>query len=116
MNKTIASSIVIAFAVLAGGQAMAANIDPTTGVNIDNLRAAMSARSDVTRAQVKAAAIADRAAHQNDVVDVTTGTSISELRKTMAQPVVKTRQQVRAEGVEARRVASAPSPLVGLVL
>jgi phosphotransferase system IIB component len=116
MNKTYAASIAIAFASLAAGQAMAANIDPTTGVNFDALRAAMNTPSSVTREQVKADLFAYRAAHKNDAVDVSLGTNITELRKSMAQPVVKTRQQVRAEAIATLRVSSAPSPLVGLVL
>lgn len=107
MNKTSVASIAIAFASLAAGQAMAANIDPTTGVNIDALRAAMSTPSTVTRAQVKAELIADRAAHKSDVVETITGTNIGELRNTMTQPSVKTRAQVREEGVQARLNAPA---------
>lgn len=107
MNKTYAASIAIAFASLAAGQAMAANIDPTTGVNFDALRAAMNTHSSVTRDQVKADLFAYRAAHKNDVIESTTGMNIAELRSAMAQPVVKSREQVRAEAVQARRAAPA---------
>lgn len=107
MNKTYAASIAIAFASLTAGQAMAANIDPTTGVNYDALRAAMNTPSSVTRDQVKADLFAYRAAHKNDVVEPTSGINIAELRSAMAQPVVKTRAQVREEGVQARKNAPA---------
>ena len=103
MKKTYAASIAIAFASLAAGQAMAANIDPTSAVYYSNLRETMNAPSTVTREQVKAELLAYRAAHKDDVIDTTTGVNLTALRATMAQPIVKTREQVRAEAVEARR-------------
>lgn len=116
MNKTSVASIAIAFASLAAGQAMAANIDPTTGVNIDALRAAMQSTSTVTRAQVRADMVADRAAHKPDVVDSTTGFNITALRNQMSQPIVKTRAQVREEFVQARLQAPARTSMEILFL
>lgn len=107
MTKTSVASIAIALASLAGGQAMAANIDATTGVDLDAVRAAMQTPSTMTRAQVKAGVIAANAAHKADVVDSTTGLNITELRNQMSQPIVKTRAQVREEAVQARKNAPA---------
>lgn len=83
MKKTYATSIVIALAALSAGQAMAGVkpagtdiIDPTTGVNITQLRADFNSKSGVTREQVQAELAAYQAEHRNDVVDPTTGFQI----------------------------------------
>jgi hypothetical protein len=105
MKKTYATSIVIALASLAAGQAMAStgHIDPTTGVNFTALREAMNTPSSVTREQVKAELLADRTAHKTDFVDATTGVNFTALRTAMNTPSAVTREQVRAELAQARR-------------
>ena len=104
MKKTYATSIVIALAALSAGQAMAGVkpagtdiIDPTTGVNITQLRADFNSKSGVTREQVQAELLADRAANKADVIDPTTGMNLSELRNLRSQTNGKSRAQVQAE-------------------
>ncbi|MGQ0708868.1 MAG: hypothetical protein ACT4NV_03885 [Rhodoferax sp.] len=116
MTKTFASSIVIALASLAAGQAMAANIEPTTGVDSDALRVAMSTPSTVTRDQLKSDLLAHRAAHKGDVVDSITGVNWADLRKQMGQTAGKSREQVREEVVQARRTPVARAYWEGIVL
>ena len=104
MKKTYATSIVLALAALSAGQAMAGVkpagtdvIDPSTGVNITQLRANFNNQSGVTREQVQAELFAYRAAHQADVNDPTTGMNLGELRALRSQTGGKTRAQVQAE-------------------
>jgi len=130
MKNTYATSIVIALAALAGGQAMAASdyarsssvtreqvraeaiasreahkndfIDTLTGVNLTTLRASMHAPSSVTREQVKADAIASREAHKNDFIDTLTGVNLTTLHASMHAPSSVTREQVKAEAIAFR--------------
>ena len=94
MTKTFATSIVIALASLAAGQAMATTV---MGIDYEALRADMNTPSTVTREQVKAEFLADRAAHKNDVIEPTTGVNLTELNKQTSPTEGKTREQVKAE-------------------
>lgn len=107
MKKTIASSLVIAFAALAAGQAMADQIEPTTGINLTAWEKAVQHPSGLTRDQRIAAVMAQREANKGQAIEPTTGINLTTLEKSMHSTDGKTRVQVKADLEQARRNAPA---------